>query len=81
MASLGIGYDVLSRRSLITSSFVGGGAAFVTEGIRPSPWLARGGLALLVHRDNGLEITAGVDFEARQGSTNQTASLKFRLPF
>jgi outer membrane autotransporter protein len=80
-ANLGIGYDALAHRSLIASSFAGGGAAFTTEGIRPSPWLTRGGLALLVNQVNGVEVTAGYDLEVRKGFTNQTASVKFRLPF
>jgi outer membrane autotransporter protein len=79
-ATLGIGYDVLSRKSSITSAFVGGGAAFSTEGSRASPWLTRGGLAVRVNQINGLEIAAGVDIEARRGFTHQTASVQLRLP-
>jgi outer membrane autotransporter protein len=80
-ANLGAGYDALSSRSSITASFVGGGAAFRTEGMEPSPWLMRGGLGVVVNNANGLEVSTSYDIEARKGFTNQTASIKFRLPF
>ena len=47
IASVGAGYDALTRQAAITATFAGApGASFVTHGIDPSPWLARGGLGL-----------------------------------
>jgi len=81
-ANLGVGYDTLSKRDSITSAFVGGGAAFATQGIDPSPWLARGGLGLVYTTSKALEITARYDIETRSsGFDNQTASVKLRMPF
>jgi uncharacterized protein with beta-barrel porin domain len=81
IANLGLGYDALGDRTSITSSFVGGGAAFATQGIDPSKWLVRGGLGLVMKKDKSYEITARYDVEGRSNFTNQTASLKLRLPF
>lgn len=80
-ANLGVGYDALSGRSSITTAFVGGGAAFITEGADPSPWLGRGGVGLSTRYANGLEVAVRYDVEARKHFTNQTASLKLRMPF
>jgi outer membrane autotransporter protein len=80
-ANLGVGYDALASQSAITTSFVGGGAAFVTNGLEPSRWLARGGLGLSSTYANGLEVSVRYDLETRRSFSNQTASLKFRMPF
>ncbi len=80
-ANLGVGYDVLSDRTAVTAAFTGGGAAFTTQGLDPSAVLVRGGAGLVVTNSSALEITARYDFEVRQDFDNQTASLKFRLPF
>lgn len=80
-ANLGLGYDVLSDRTSITSAFAGGGAAFTTEGIDPSPWLVRGGLGLVMTTSNAVEVTARYDVEVREGFDNQTASVKARWAF
>lgn len=80
-ANLGAGYDALASRSSITTSFVGGGAAFVTEGLDPSRWLTRGGVGLSSTYANGLELSVRYDVEARRSFTAQTASLKVRMPF
>lgn len=81
VANLGLGYDVLSERNSLSAAFVGGGAAFTTQGIDPSPWLARGGLGLVMTTDNAVEVSARYDFEARSSYDNQTASIKVRVPF
>ncbi|MFM9912366.1 MAG: autotransporter domain-containing protein [Methylophilaceae bacterium] len=80
-ANLGAGYDALSERSSITSSFVGGGAAFTTQGIDPSAWLVRGGAGLTMNTGGTMEVTARYDFEVKRDFLNQTASVKFKLPF
>ncbi|WP_158590485.1 autotransporter outer membrane beta-barrel domain-containing protein [Noviherbaspirillum cavernae] len=80
-ANLGVGYDALGGSGTITSSFVGGGAAFATPSIDPSRWLTRGGFGVVVNQTGNVEVTAGYDFEARRGFTNQTASVKLRMPF
>jgi len=82
IADLGVGYDALAKRASITSTFVGGGAAFKTDGIDPSPWLLRGGLGLTMINSKAMEISARYDIEARPSNyNNQTISLKLRMPF
>ncbi|OIP44834.1 MAG: hypothetical protein AUK28_09375 [Desulfobacterales bacterium CG2_30_60_27] len=80
-AKLGMGYDTLAEESSITASFVGGGAAFTTNGLDPAPWLVRGGLGLVMFQANGLEFTASYDFEARSDFSNHTAGLKVLKSF
>ncbi len=80
-ANFGAGYDLMARQAQVTSAFVGGGPAFVTYGLNPSPWLFRGGAGLVLHRSNGLEITARYDGEGHKDFYNQTVSVKLRKSF
>ncbi|MGE0011272.1 MAG: autotransporter outer membrane beta-barrel domain-containing protein [Azoarcus sp.] len=81
-ANLGVGYDTLSKRTSVTASFAGApGVAFTTEGISPSPWLARGGAGLTHMTAGGTEITVRYDAEYRTDFLNQTASLKANWTF
>lgn len=82
IGNLGVGYDVINDRASITAAFAGApGASFVTYGIDPSPWIGRAGLGLVHVLKSSTEITARYDVEARQGFTNQTASIKARWAF
>lgn len=81
VANAGIGYDVLNDESSLTSSYVGGGAAFATRGLDASPWLGRAGLGLSVNATETTEITARYDLEARSDYLDQTASIKVRWAF
>lgn len=81
-ANLGAGYDTMSERTSITAAFAGApGAAFVTHGIDPSPWMARAGFGASYQTKNGVEITARYDAEYRVSFLNQTASIKARWAF
>ena len=80
-ANLGAGYDTLSESASLTSTLAGGGAAFTTQGIDPSPWLARGGLGFTMKTGAAMEVTARYDIEARSDFTNQTASIRVNMPF
>ncbi|MBI3431285.1 MAG: autotransporter domain-containing protein [Hydrogenophilales bacterium] len=81
-ANLGVGYDVINDRAQITATFAGApGASFVTYGIDPSPWIGRAGLGIVHTLQSGMEVSARYDGEAREGFTNQTASLKARWAF
>jgi len=80
--NLGVGYDMLSDRYVITSAYAGApGAAFRTEGIDPSPVLLRGGLGLTHNVSDNTEVTLRYDVEHRTDFLNQTASLKVRWTF
>lgn len=78
----GAGYDFINQNAQASSTFTGGGPNFVTNGLDVSPWLFRGGLALIKEAGNGLEFSARYDTEGRtSGYINQTASLKVRWSF
>lgn len=81
VANIGVGYDTLAEQSSNTASFVGGGASFTTKGLDPSPWIARGGLGIVMHNGPLMQITARYDVEARDDFTNQTASVKVGYKF
>ncbi len=81
MANAGIGYDVMTDRSSLTSSFSGGGAQFTTDGIEPDEWVYNAGLGAMYRLDNGTEITANYAIDARQDYTDQSVSANFRMMF
>ncbi|OEU72579.1 MAG: hypothetical protein BA869_01280 [Desulfuromonadales bacterium C00003107] len=81
-ANLGVGYDILNEDSSITSAFAGApAAAFVTDGLDPSPWLMRAGVGLVAQASDTFELSARYDIEARDDFDNQAVSLKLRRSF
>lgn len=82
IANLGMAYDTLSKQASITAAFAGAAnAAFVTYGIDPSPWLARGGIGAIYKTQGGWELTARYDAEYRESFLNQSASMKAAWAF
>jgi len=80
--NLGVGYDTINERASITSAFAGApGAAFVTRGIDPSPWIGQAGFGMAYRTKQGLEINGRYDAEHRSGFLNHTASVKLRWDF
>lgn len=79
--TLGVGYDVINDDTSLTASYTGGGAAFTTEGIDPSPWLARAGVGATISLNDMTELTASYDLEGREDFLNQTASVNMRWRF
>ena len=79
--NLGLGYDLLNDATSLTASYTGGGTAFTTQGIDPSPWLARAGIGMNFQTGDTSEITAQYDIEGRQDFLSQTASIRFRWAF
>ena len=80
--NLGVGYDTINETSSITSTFAGApGAAFVTRGQDPSPWLLRGGLGATYKIKTGFDMTARYDAEYREGFLSQSVSVKARWVF
>ncbi|MEO8039003.1 MAG: autotransporter outer membrane beta-barrel domain-containing protein, partial [Betaproteobacteria bacterium] len=80
--NLGVGYDTINSQASIVAAFAGApGAAFVTYGIDPSPWLGRAGAGVTYKVKSAVELTARYDAEARETFTNQTASIKVRWVF
>ena len=77
-----LGYDLLNDHNTVAASFAGGGGVFVTQGLKPSPWVVRSGAGLSWKSSDGPDLAVRYDREDR-GSTynNQTVSLKLRMPF
>lgn len=80
-ASLGLGYDTLNRRNTVTAAYLGGSPAFTAEGLRPSPWILRGGVGVNLNRFKSAQVAVRYDFEVRESYSNQTASVNVRVPF
>jgi autotransporter family porin len=81
LANIGVGYDVINDDTSLTASYTGGGTAFTTDGIDPSPWLARAGVGASFTLNDYTDITAQYDVEGREDFLNQTASVKLRWSF
>lgn len=76
-----IGYDLLNSDNSITANYVGGGAAFRTQGLELSPWLGHAGVGLAVNATDRAEVSARYDLEGRSDFIAQTASIKIRWAF
>ena len=82
IANASVGYDFLNKKAQTTSTFTGGGPAFVTYGLEASPWVYRAGLGLIKDDKKGTEYSLRYDLETRSsGYLNQTASAKVRWAF
>jgi T5SS/PEP-CTERM-associated repeat protein len=81
VVSAGLGGDLLSHRNSLTASYTGGGAAFVTKGMKRSPWVAQAGMGVAFKASERTQITARYDVETRSDFLGQTASVKFRWMF
>jgi outer membrane autotransporter protein len=81
-ANLGVGYDVINDQASINALIAGQPGGYATYfGVDQSPWLTRGGLALVGNPTAGLEYGVYYDAEYRTDYLNQTASAKLRWAF
>jgi hypothetical protein len=78
-----VGYDVIHDDSMLVASYAGApGQTFNNVGQSSSPWLARGGVGVSTRiASNGTELSVNYDAEARSDFTNQTVSLRLKMPF
>lgn len=81
LANAGIGYDLMTDRTNLTSSFAGGGANFTTEGMKPDEWVYNAGVGMKYNLENGTEITTSYDVSSRQDYTYQSISANVRFMF
>lgn len=82
VGNLAAAYDFINRRAQTTAAFIGDGPAFVTEGMKASPWLYRAGLGLINDDKKGTEYSLRYDAEARtSGYLNQSISARLRWAF
>lgn len=81
-SNVGAGYNCLNSQVQITSSYTGGGDAFMTNGLKTSPWIYNTGLGFSSFLKKGLEFVVRYDLEkSTSGYLNQTASAKMKIPF
>ena len=81
LAEVGLGYDLMTDRSSLTSSYTGGGAQFTTQGIEPEELVYNVGVGAKFSLTNGTEITARYDVDGRQDYTDQSITANFRFMF
>ncbi|MDI1260543.1 autotransporter domain-containing protein [Aquabacterium sp.] len=82
IANGGLGYDTINKQAKTTTTFTGGGPAFVTDGLKVSPVFYRAGIGLVKETQQGVEYSARYDMEGRSsGYLNQTVSAKVRWAF
>ncbi|MBA1291671.1 autotransporter outer membrane beta-barrel domain-containing protein [Pseudomonas japonica] len=80
--NLGVGYDLINDDGAVKAAFAGApDQTFTTPGDKASPWLWRSGAGLATTFSNGAELSVNYDAQTRSDYTDQTASVKFRLPF
>ena len=81
-ANVGIGYDLLADDESINSAFAGTpGTAFKTTGIDPSPLLINAGVGVEFGARDGLQVNVRYDIEGREDFTDQSVSLRIKMPF
>lgn len=82
VGNVSAGYDFINKKAQTTSTFVGGGPAFTTDGLDVSPWVYRVGAGLIRDDKQGLEYSLRYDAEGRSsGYLNQTVSARLRWAF
>lgn len=82
LTNVSLGYDAINKQAKTTSTFTGGGPAFVTEGLKVAPWFYRFGVGLVKETGRGMEYSVRYDMEGRtSGYLNQTVSAKVRWAF
>ncbi|MDB6060190.1 MAG: hypothetical protein JWM78_293 [Verrucomicrobiaceae bacterium] len=82
VGNIALAYDFINQNSQSTSAFVGGGSAFVTNGLDASPVIERAGLGIVSTTATGIELSVRYDVEGRDsGFFNQTFSARLRMPF
>lgn len=82
LANASLGYDFINKQAKSTSTFTGGGPAFVTDGLDVSPWFYRLGAGLAKETGQGVEYSVRYDMEGRtSGYLNQSVSAKVRWAF
>jgi uncharacterized protein with beta-barrel porin domain len=77
-AHVGMGYEMLSDSTIISSSFIGGGSVFKTEGPDRDPENYRFGVGYELNASDSLELRVNYDYEAAEKYDNQILSATAR---
>jgi outer membrane autotransporter protein len=82
VGNLTAGYNVINQPVQISSSFVGGGSSFTTNGLSLSPWLYSAGLGLVGKTEDNIDLSIRYDIQtSSSGYFNQIASARVRFLF
>jgi uncharacterized protein with beta-barrel porin domain len=77
-AHVGMGYEMLSGSTIVSSSFIGGGSVFKTEGPDRDPENYRFGVGYELNASDSLELRVNYDYEAAEEYDNQILSATAR---
>ena len=77
----GVGYDVLTDRALISSTFAGGGGAFATNDAEPDEFVYRAGFGLKATPKDLMSVRLDYEFEGRSDYQAHGGSINFRWQF
>jgi outer membrane autotransporter protein len=82
MANVGAAYNALDNNVQMTSAYQGGGAAFVTDGLKVSPWLYSAGVGASGMVSDNVELNLRYDIDFSSTSyTNQMISARVKVLF
>jgi outer membrane autotransporter protein len=82
MANVGAAYNALDNNVQMTSAYQGGGAAFVTDGLKVSPWLYSAGVGASGMVSDNVELNLRYDIDFSSTSyTNQMISARVKVFF
>lgn len=80
-AHIGYRHDVVGDDAAATSSFLGGGATFKTEGFDPATSTFNAGFGATVYDTNNWEFTGGYDFEYKSDYSAHSGVVKATYKF
>ena len=77
----GVGFDVRTGRTAVTSTFAGGGGAFTTTGAEPDEFTYRGGIGFNAAPTERVSFNLDYEFEGRSDYQSHGGSLNLRWQF
>ena len=77
----GIGYDVLTDQSLVSSNFTGGGGVFTTTGSEPDEFVYRAGFGMKASPKDKISVRFDYEFEGRSDYQSHGGSMNLRWQF
>jgi outer membrane autotransporter protein len=77
-AHLELGYDALGGHSQLSSTFVGGGPTFTTEGTEPGKWVLTTGFGINLMETQQLNMSINYDATLREQYNDQSVSATIR---
>lgn len=81
-ANVGVGYNALNNQVQMTSSYMGGGPSFVTNGLAVSPWMSNAGLGLSGNLNEATKLALRYDVQtSTTGYIHQSVSARLMVYF